>query len=79
MVRKLVPKTRLYRGLFDIEVLSTLPSTNASSVTRKALYAKAKTGRIKNYTGDAPYEAPEAAEIHLLTSGQDRSNWSSGW
>jgi bifunctional enzyme CysN/CysC len=37
----------------------------------KGLYAKAKAGDIKNFTGiDAPYEAPEAAEIHLRTAGQ---------
>jgi bifunctional enzyme CysN/CysC len=34
----------------------------------KGLYAKAKAGQIKNFTGfDAPYEPPEAPEIHLHT------------
>jgi bifunctional enzyme CysN/CysC len=34
----------------------------------KGLYAKAKLGTLKNFTGfDAPYEAPEAAEVHLRT------------
>jgi bifunctional enzyme CysN/CysC len=34
----------------------------------KGLYAKAKAGKIKNFTGlDSPYEAPEHAEIHLST------------
>jgi bifunctional enzyme CysN/CysC len=34
----------------------------------KGLYAKAKAGTIKNFTGfDAPYEAPETPEIHLRT------------
>lgn len=38
----------------------------------KGLYAKAKRGEIKNFTGiDAPYEAPENAEIHLNTTGRD--------
>jgi bifunctional enzyme CysN/CysC len=34
----------------------------------KGLYAKAKAGKIKNFTGiDSPYEPPEHAEIHLVT------------
>jgi len=37
----------------------------------KGLYAKAKAGKIKNFTGfDAPYEAPTDPEIHLHTIGQ---------
>jgi bifunctional enzyme CysN/CysC len=36
----------------------------------KGLYAKAKAGAIKNFTGvDAPYEPPEVPEIHLQTAG----------
>ena len=36
----------------------------------KGLYAKAKAGGIKNFTGiDAPYEAPEHPDIHLPTAG----------
>ena len=32
----------------------------------KGLYAKARAGAIKNFTGiDSPYEAPEAPEVHL--------------
>lgn len=32
----------------------------------KGLYAKARQGKIKNFTGiDSPYEPPEAPEIHL--------------
>lgn len=32
----------------------------------KGLYKKARAGEIKNFTGiDAPYEAPDAAELHL--------------
>lgn len=37
----------------------------------KGLYAKAKSGMIKNFTGiDAPYEAPGAPAIHLTTLNQ---------
>ena len=36
----------------------------------KGLYAKARAGQIRNFTGiDAPYEAPAAPEIHLATEG----------
>jgi len=32
----------------------------------KGLYAKARKGLIKNFTGiDSPYEPPESPEIHL--------------
>lgn len=37
----------------------------------KGLYRKARSGAIRNFTGiDAPYERPEAAEVHLLADGQ---------
>ena len=36
----------------------------------KGLYKKARAGEIKNFTGlDAPYEAPEAPELHLVNDG----------
>jgi bifunctional enzyme CysN/CysC len=36
----------------------------------KGLYAKAKLGRIENFTGvDSPYEPPEAPEVRLITIG----------
>jgi bifunctional enzyme CysN/CysC len=38
----------------------------------KGLYAKAKAGKLKNFTGiDAPYEPPVRPEVHLRTVGQD--------
>ncbi|MEQ9326076.1 MAG: adenylyl-sulfate kinase, partial [Rhodospirillales bacterium] len=37
----------------------------------KGLYAKARAGEIRDFTGiDAPYEAPEAAEIAIATDGR---------
>ena len=37
----------------------------------KGLYAKARTGAIKNFTGiDSPYEPPEHPEFHLHTTGE---------
>ncbi|MEM1418690.1 MAG: adenylyl-sulfate kinase [Myxococcota bacterium] len=38
----------------------------------KGLYAKARAGEIRGFTGiDAPYEAPEAPELRVDTSAQD--------
>ncbi|MEO8103683.1 MAG: sulfate adenylyltransferase subunit CysN [Betaproteobacteria bacterium] len=38
----------------------------------KGLYAKARRGELKNFTGiDSAYEVPEAPEIHLLTGTAD--------
>ena len=35
----------------------------------KGLYAKARSGQLKNFTGiDSPHEAPEAPEIHIDTT-----------
>ena len=35
----------------------------------KGLYAKARTGQLKNFTGiDSPYEAPKTPEVHIDTT-----------
>ena len=65
MVRRLVPD-----GEF-IEVFVDTPIDECARRDPKGLYAKAKSGKIKNFTGfDAPYEAPANPEIHLQTTGQ---------
>ena len=62
-VRSLVPE-----GEF-IEVFVDTPIDECIRRDPKGLYAKAKAGTIKNFTGfDAPYEAPESPEIHLRPS-----------
>ncbi len=64
-VRRLVPD-----GEF-IEVFVDTPIDECARRDPKGLYAKAKAGTIRNFTGfDAPYEAPANPEIHLLTIGQ---------
>ena len=64
MVRGLVPD-----GEF-IEVFVDTPIEECVRRDPKGLYAKAKAGQIKNFTGfDAPYEAPQTPEVHLHTSG----------
>jgi len=37
----------------------------------KGLYAKARRGELRNFTGiDSPYEAPEDPELRVLTQGR---------
>ena len=63
LVRNLMPA-----GDF-IEVFVDTPIDECMRRDPKGLYAKAKTGAIKNFTGfDAPYEIPEAPDIHLHTT-----------
>jgi bifunctional enzyme CysN/CysC len=65
MVRRLVPE-----GEF-IEVFVDTPIDECARRDPKGLYAKAKAGKIKNFTGfDAPYEPPTEPEIHLHTLHQ---------
>ncbi len=62
MVRNLVGE-----GEF-VEIFVDTPIEQCIARDPKGLYAKAVAGKIKNFTGfDAPYEAPEAPEIHLRT------------
>jgi bifunctional enzyme CysN/CysC len=54
-----------------IEVFVDTPIEECMRRDPKGLYAKAKAGTIKNFTGfDAPYEAPEKPDIHLTTIGR---------
>jgi bifunctional enzyme CysN/CysC len=65
MVRNLVAD-----GEF-IEVFVDTPIEDCIRRDPKGLYARARAGQIKNFTGvDAPYEVPPAPEIHLNTVGQ---------
>jgi bifunctional enzyme CysN/CysC len=59
----------LNRGEF-IEVYVDTPLDECERRDVKGLYAKARRGELKNFTGiDSAYEPPEAAEIHLQTLG----------
>ena len=62
----------LARGLFDagefIEVFVDTPLEECERRDVKGLYAKARRGELKNFTGiDSDYEPPHAPEIHLRT------------
>src|SRR6185503_2572217 len=61
-VRKCLPPGRF------IEVFVNAPLEVCEKRDVKGLYAKARTGQIKEFTGvSAPYEAPEKPEIELHT------------
>ena len=65
---------RFARSLFgEGEFLEVFVDTTLEECERrdpKGLYRKARAGEIVNFTGiDSPYEAPEHAELHLLTAG----------
>jgi bifunctional enzyme CysN/CysC len=51
-----------------IEVFVDTPLEECARRDPKGLYAKARGGHLKNFTGfDAPYEAPESPELRLNT------------
>lgn len=63
---------QLARNLLDdgefIEIFVNTPLEVAEARDVKGLYAKARAGEIKNFTGiDSDYEAPKNAEIEVNT------------
>jgi len=63
----------LARSLFEggefVEVFVDAPLEECERRDVKGLYAKARRGELKNFTGiDSEYEAPLAPEIHLQTA-----------
>jgi bifunctional enzyme CysN/CysC len=64
---------RMARDLFApgefIEVFVDTPLAECERRDVKGLYAKARRGELRNFTGiDSDYERPETPEVHLLTS-----------
>ncbi|MBI1235684.1 MAG: sulfate adenylyltransferase subunit CysN [Alphaproteobacteria bacterium] len=52
-----------------IEVFVDAPIELCMQRDPKGLYAKARAGKIRNFTGlDSPYEPPEAPELHIRTA-----------
>jgi bifunctional enzyme CysN/CysC len=50
-------------------VVIDTPLSVAEQRDVKGLYAKARSGQLKNFTGiDSPYEPPQAPEIHIDTT-----------
>jgi bifunctional enzyme CysN/CysC len=63
MVRRMVPDGEFF------EIFVDTPLAEAEKRDEKGLYAKARAGELKNFTGiDSPYEPPEAPEIHIDTT-----------
>ena len=64
MVRELTMPTAFF------EIFVDTPLDECVRRDPKGLYAKAKAGRIENFTGlDSVYEVPEAPEIRIATVG----------
>ena len=66
----------LARSLFAdgefLEVYVDAPLAECEKRDAKGLYAKARCGELKNFTGiDSEYQPPEAPNIHLLTAATD--------
>jgi sulfate adenylyltransferase len=57
-----------YGGFIEVHVSTSLETCEKRD--RKGMYAKARAGLIKGFTGvDDPYEAPEAPELRIDTEG----------
>ena len=58
----------LFEGDEFVEVFVDTPLEEAERRDVKGLYAKARAGKLPNFTGiSSPYEAPETPELHLRT------------
>jgi bifunctional enzyme CysN/CysC len=63
MVRRMIPEGEFF------EIFVDTPLGVAEERDSKGLYAKARAGELKNFTGiDSPYEPPEAPEIRIDTT-----------
>jgi bifunctional enzyme CysN/CysC len=63
MVRRMVAEGEFF------EIFVDTPLAEAEKRDTKGLYAKARAGELKNFTGiDSPYEPPEAPEIRIDTT-----------
>ncbi len=63
MVRRMLPEGEFF------EIFVDTPLAEAEKRDTKGLYAKARAGQLKNFTGiDSPYEPPEAPEIRIDTT-----------
>jgi bifunctional enzyme CysN/CysC len=63
MVRRMIPEGEFF------EIFVDTPLAEAEKRDAKGLYAKARAGELKNFTGiDSPYEEPETPEIRIDTT-----------
>jgi bifunctional enzyme CysN/CysC len=69
-----IAERAMARNLFESdefkEVFVDTPLAECERRDVKGLYAKARRGELKNFTGvDSPYQPPQSPEVHLLTVG----------
>jgi bifunctional enzyme CysN/CysC len=63
MVRRMIPDGEFF------EIFVDTPFAEAEKRDTKGLYAKARAGELKNFTGiDSPYEPPEEPEMRIDTT-----------
>jgi len=63
MVRRMIPEGEFF------EIFVDTPLAEAEKRDAKGLYAKARAGELRNFTGiDSPYEEPEAPEMRIDTT-----------
>jgi bifunctional enzyme CysN/CysC len=63
MVRDMLPENEF------LEIFIDTPLEEAERRDVKGLYKKARSGKLKNFTGiDSPYEAPEKPDIRIDTT-----------
>jgi bifunctional enzyme CysN/CysC len=63
MVRRMVPEGEFF------EIFVDTPLADAEKRDAKGLYAKARAGELKNFTGiDSPYEPPQNPEMRIDTT-----------
>lgn len=68
--RAVARELHVLRSIPFIEIFVHVPLEVAESRDPKGLYAKARKGEIKDFTGvSAPYEEPENAEV-VIRSGE---------
>ena len=66
--REMVRQMMAPGEFIEVHIDTTLAEAERRDV--KGLYAKARSGQLKNFTGiDSPYEAPEHPEIRINTTG----------
>ena len=66
MVRQMMKKDEF------VEIFVDTPIEVAEKRDTKGLYAKARSGKLKNFTGiDSPYEKPHSPEIRIDTTKTD--------
>jgi len=66
--RQFAREVHVNASLPFMEVFIDAPLATVEQRDPKGLYKKARAGQIKGFTGiDAPYEAPEAPEVHCRT------------